>query len=204
MQKKEIIDITNKLYKLTILFPKKEPLRYKMREVGNRVLEDIITLEVFHNPIPGDDFLPVDNSKAKEGIFNLKTNLDIIISYFEVAKYQNWVSYFDVLEVQEKYDKIKDNLFKSLLLKIEEKNKQKTIVKQSVRVVKKEDKKDLDSRKKKIIDFLRQRKQAQVWEIKELLPDVSKRTLRRDFEYLLKQGLVQRIGERNETFYRLS
>ena len=204
MQKQEIIDITNKLYKLTILFPKKEPLRYKMREVGDRILENIIILEVFHNPIPGDNFLPVDNSKTKERIFELKTNLDIIISYFEVAKYQNWVSYFDVLEVEEKYDKIKDNLLKSLFSKLEEKKKKKTIVKQSVKVVKKEEKKDLDSRKKKIMDFLREKKQAQVWEVKELLPDVSKRTLRRDFEYLLKVGLVQRIGERNETFYRLS
>jgi len=35
------------------------------------------------------------------------------------------------------------------------------------------------------------------------LPNVSKRTLRRDFEFLLKQGIVERIGERNETFYKI-
>ncbi len=39
--------------------------------------------------------------------------------------------------------------------------------------------------------------------MKQVFPEVSKRTLRRDFENLLKQGIIERIGEKNDTFYQL-
>jgi len=53
------------------------------------------------------------------------------------------------------------------------------------------------------MDFIKENGRAQVWQIKEILPEVSKRTLRRDFETLLEQGILERIGERNNTFYQL-
>ncbi len=39
--------------------------------------------------------------------------------------------------------------------------------------------------------------------MKQVFPEVSKRTLRRDFENLLKQGIIEKIGEKNDTFYQL-
>ncbi len=198
MDKKDIIELTNKLYKITLFFPKKEPLRYKIREIGNRVLEGITALEVFHTPIQEDNFLAVDNLESKNLIFNLKKDIDIILSYFEVVKYQNWISYFEVLEIQDKYDKIKSNLQDEL-------NRIQPAQTESLfKPIKVEKNKELDERKQKILTLLKEKDQLQVWQVKEFLPDVSKRTLRRDFEYLLKQGLVQRIGERNNTFYKLS
>jgi len=158
-----LIELTNKVYKLTLLFPKKEPLRYKIREVA-------------------DDILAY-NSSAKK----LQENLSILKKYFEVAKWQNWVSYFDILEIEKKYDKIaiRDPV--------------------SVKLIRgrTSDIKDLDDRKEKILEILKEKERIQVWEVNEILSDVSKRTLRRDFEQLLKQGLVERIGERNNTFYQL-
>jgi len=50
---------------------------------------------------------------------------------------------------------------------------------------------------------LKEKDKVQVQEIKQIFPDVSKRTIRRDFVQLLKQGLVEKIGERNNTFYKL-
>jgi Fic family protein len=32
---------------------------------------------------------------------------------------------------------------------------------------------------------------------------VTKRTLRRDFEKMLKEGIIERLGERNNTFYQI-
>ncbi len=60
-----------------------------------------------------------------------------------------------------------------------------------------------EDRQDKILEFLRQRGRAQVGELQQIFPDISKRTLRRDFEFLLKQGIVQRIGEKSSTFYQL-
>ena len=168
MDKDNLVELTNKVYKLTLLFPKKEPLRYKIREVADDIL--------------------VCNSSSKK----LQENLGILEKYFEVAKWQNWVSYFDILEIQKKYDKIKSDLLET--------------VEKSALAVKRDESvfvKDLDNRKEKILEILKEKERIQVWEVNKILSDVSKRTLRRDFEQLLKQGLVERIGEKNNTFYQL-
>jgi DNA-binding transcriptional ArsR family regulator len=168
MDKNNLVELTNKVYKLTLLFPKKEPLRYKIREVA-------------------DDILAYNSSSKK-----LQENLGILKKYFEVAKWQNWVSYFDILEIEKKYDKIESDLLETV-------EKPAFPVKRGESVFVK----DLDNRKEKILEILKEKERIQVWEVNEILSDVSKRTLRRDFEQLLKQGLVERIGERNNTFYQL-
>ena len=194
MDKENLIELTNKLYKLTLLFPKKEPLRYKVRDVADEILANLVAREVFHSPNPGETMV-VDNSKQKDLIFEIKKDLAVLKSYFEVVKWQNWVSYFDVLEIEEKYDKIECKVDRGpasvagpKIAKINEGQSFDRI---------------LDSRKEKILRILKEKEKIQVGELKELLPDVSKRTLRRDFDQLLKQGLVERIGERNNTFYCL-
>lgn len=168
MDKNNLIELTNKVYKLTLLFPKKEPLRYKIREVA-------------------DDILAYNSGSKK-----LQENLGVLKKYFEVAKWQNWVSYFDILEIEKKYDKIESDLLETV-------EKPVFPVKRGESVFVK----DLDSRKEKILQILKEKERIQVWEVNEILSDVSKRTLRRDFEQLLKQGLVERIGEKNNTFYQL-
>jgi len=167
MDKNNLIELTNKVYKLTLLFPKKEPLRYKIREVA-------------------DDILACNSSSKK-----LQENLSILKKYFEVAKYQNWVSYFDILEIEKKYDRIAVRDPVSVELSVKKANGDRVSG-------------ALDTRKERILEILKEKERIQVWQVNEILSDVSKRTLRRDFEQLLKQGLVQRIGERNNTFYQLS
>lgn len=153
MDKDFLIELTNGLYRLTLLFPKKEPLRYKMRELADDILA---------KPIEKD--------------------LEILESFFEVAKAQNWVSPSDILEIQKEYSKIREELKKS--------DGNRTPI-------------NLGDRQETILKILKEKGQAQVWEIQKIFPEVTKRTLRRDFESLLNQGLIERIGERNETFYQL-
>lgn len=155
MDKEELIELTNKLYKQTLLFPKKEPLRYKMREVADDILA-----------------------------FGREKDLEILKSYFKLAKLQNWVSYFDLLEIEEEYDRIKKDLPK--------------VVRGPFSGTEK-----LDDRKERILAILKEREKIQVGEVQKVLPEVSKRTLRRDFEFLLKQGIVERMGDKNDTFYKI-
>jgi predicted HTH transcriptional regulator len=60
------------------------------------------------------------------------------------------------------------------------------------------------SRQEKILTFLKEKERLQVKDLKNVFPEISKRTLRRDFEQLLKKGLVVRMGEKNNTFYQVS
>jgi DeoR/GlpR family transcriptional regulator of sugar metabolism len=61
----------------------------------------------------------------------------------------------------------------------------------------------MNERQKKILEILKEKGKIQVGQIKEFFPNVSKRTLRRDFQSLVKKGIIERIGEKNKTFYQL-
>lgn len=169
MDRNFLIQLTNNLYRLTLFFPKKEPLRYKMRDLAT-------------------DILAKPNEK----------DLDVLHSYFEVALSQNWVSPSDILAIKEEYDNLKGEL-----KEVKEEKKSVSVAleikPQTVPVLNNHN----PDRKERILDFLKQNGKVQVWQVKQLMPDVSKRTLRRDFEYMLEQGLVERIGERNDTFYKM-
>jgi hypothetical protein len=201
MDKKALVELTNKVYRLTILFPKKEPLRYKIREAADDILANYVSWEVFNESSSG--FIKVSKIEDKKDlVFALKNDLEIIKSYFNIAKWQNWVSYFDILEVEEKYDSIDINNEEIILIsdlpKISE-----VLPIQNIEEENQRKKSSFDDRKGKIIEILGQKEKVQVWEVNEVFPDISKRTIRRDFVELLKLGLIERIGERSETFYRL-
>ena len=170
MTKQDFIKLTQNLYRLTLLFPKKEPLRYKMREIANNILL---------NP-DEDDF-------------------ETLNCFLEVAKTQNWVSPFNVLEIQEEYDKLRQDLFQ-----IRSAVEKPAVLKADVNnLVNNLNNIKISDRQKKILQILKNKEKVQVWQAKEMFPEITKRTLRRDFESLLNQGLIKRIGKRNETFYEL-
>lgn len=215
MNKDKLIELTNKIYRMTLLFPKKEPLRYKMREVADDVLANFVSWEALRDFNPGN-FAADWEKRYKDSVFLVAKDLEILKSYFEVTKWQNWLSYFDVLELEEEYDKIKGNFKREIEdLKKEEKNLKMEPLLKIVKTAQEtaqdpisdtnnnENQNSLDPRKERILKILKEKGRAQVWEIKKILAEVSKRTLRRDFDQLLKLGLVERIGERNDTFYKL-
>jgi len=175
MNKEFLIQLTNKIYRLTLLFPKKEPLRYKMREVAA-------------------SFLTNPN----------KEELETLNSLFEVALAQNWVSPSELLMVKEEYFGLT-----STLNAIEQSPQQtlpvlaKEEIENSQIQIQPQIQSDLPERQVKILDFLKENGRAQVWQLKEVMPEVTKRTLRRDFEHLLGIGEIERVGERNNTFYQL-
>lgn len=169
--KEYLIQLTNNLYRLTLLFPKKEPLRYKMRELA-------------------DGILTKPNEK----------DLDVLDSFFEVALVQNWVSAPDILAVQREYDNLREELKKGSRDQKKENPVPIKVYPKAIPVLLVRHNSD---RQEKIMEFLKENGKAQVWQIKQVLSGVSKRTLRRDFEQMLKQGIIERMGERNNTFYQI-
>ena len=190
MERKDLIELTIKVYKITLFFPKKDPLRYKIRDVANRILENFIALK---NSNKEDFFI----------IAEIKKDIDVLDSYLEISKWQNWVSYFDILNLKNEYVKIKNSFSEIDIVK--NSKEIKIPIEQSFHQEPKEDlkKKKLNIRQEKILDILKTKEMIQVWEVNRILPDVSKRTLRRDFEQLLKEGSVERIGAKNQTYYKL-
>lgn len=209
MDKDFFTQTTTDLYRLTLLFPKKEPLRYKMREVADEVLANSLRLtvkqELLRNNPEGES---ISNSEI---IKNLLENLEIFTGFFEVVKAQNWVKADEVLAMQGKYDKLKEEILifsqqeeatlanKKLPLNFD----QPAITERAEAGVFTSIQEKINSRQQRILEILKDKEKTQVWEVKKVFPDVTKRTLRRDFEYLLKQELIERMGEKNNTFYQI-
>jgi len=187
MDKEEILKLTDQLYKLTLFFPKKEPLRYKMREIGDEILELILAQSNF----------------SSEELSKLNSKLEILDGFFEIARRQNWVKSADILTLQREYQNLKIKITPAPLPLF---SFQKPKENQNLISSKKENEQispGAEARQKKILEILKEKGTAQVWEMKKFFPGVSKRTLRRDFSALLRKGLVERVGEKNITFYRL-
>lgn len=184
MDREYLIAITNEAYHITLLFPKKDPLRYKVREVANEVMADLLTM--------------FKDKPTNILIDRVEKNCILMDSFLEVAKKQEWVDKGSINDVQEGYKVIGEEVVKL---------KPRMVIQENKRIEKEKPSKpstSLNSRQKKILDILKEKNSAQVKDIQEVFPDTTKRTLRRDFEALLASELVERVGERSETFYRLA
>jgi len=213
MNKEFLIRLTNNLYQITLLFPKKEPLRYKMREIADEILSDFISYSYFCSQGPEN---PQKSNKYENQAIagNLYRLLEVMNGFFAIADVQNWVSSQKLLSVWEEYSKIKEytkelnkkSSFSPLLPVNQEKEEDSEIVAPKVHIEKTREEPVArnSSRQEKILEFLKENGKAQVGEFKTIFPEVTKRTLRRDFRFLLKQGIIERIGERNETYYQIS
>ena len=192
MNKKDLVQLTNNLYLLTSLFPKKEPLRFQTRELANEILKSSISI------------LDVNLNKPKNLVLEIEKNLEALDSFFEVAKTQNWISISEILKVQQEYSKVKENLKKFSEIKSHsetESPKDLLVVQKDIpRII---PDRPIPARQEKILEILKEKEKLQVKDLKEIFPQVSKRTFRRDFEQLTRKRLVMRVGERNDTFYQL-
>jgi len=189
MDKNFLIQLTSNLYRLTLLFPKKEPLRYKMRELTVEILEDFVELES-------------SNQSAKIAHEILK-NIKVLDNFFEVAKNQNWVDSSELFQIQKEYSNIQGTL--EGFYKAEKIQQLKDNIFPAVERLKNQAsvQRELNGRQEKILEILKEKGRAQVWELNKIFPELSKRTLRRDVEQLYKEGLIERRGEKNATFYEL-
>jgi len=176
MDRDYLIKLTLAVYKVTNVFPDKEPLKFLIREKANQILADFIL-------------------KSKEK--NIQENIDVLNGYFEIAGKQNWVDGLNFLVLKREYNEVEG--------KLEDKtDKKEKINKKTLKPSNSHpDPILLNNRCEKILDVLKEKEKAQIWEFKKVFPEVTKRTLRRDFEFLLKQGLVTRAGENNNVYYML-
>ena len=208
MDKGEILQATNKLYKLTLLFPKKEPLRYKMREAGINLLVDIISLNRggFSNP-------------ARDLNLAIQEEFEILKHFFTLAKEQKWVKDEALLELEKEYERIKEGLIlerEAPPPKTPPLSKQ-AFIERKTQVIKKplgaepkvslpplglEKRADieLDDRQKKVLKILQEKKELQIGQLSKHFPEISRRTLLRDLEKLSQLGFVSREGDGRGVF----
>ena len=187
MDKDYLIKLTLAVYRVTELFPVREPLRIDIRKRANRILADSVLI-FSQNPV---NLAKEQKNKVFEQILG---NIEVLQGYFEVAQAQKWLEEANFLVLKREYAKMGQEISKKPPKKQNKPFKQST--EDSPLSVGNE-------RCGRILEVLRQKEKAQIWEFKKIFPQVTKRTLRRDFGYLLTRGLVERIGDGKWTFYKL-
>ena len=179
-----ILALTLALYRVSERIPQEEPLRKKIREKANEILELVFSIN------PSVDF----EKKAK-----IKEEIRVLGVFFKVASEQNWVNPKNFKILLEEYKKIY-NLINELDDKklIQEKP---TISKKLKKPVQEGRSNNLlpSERQKRILELIYQNRRVSLEELRLKFSDISQRTLRRDLEKLIKERKIvrKRLGKKD-------
>ena len=201
------IKITNAAYKVLDFFPDSDPLKNKAKEKVLAILENLTLIS------DASGWVSLKKEKASA---QLMDDIKVLESYLKLGKYQGWIDNVNFLIITKEYNQIKSEV-----------NPPRGLVRQSLEIALTPDKEDekllqepapkitttpkinqvdqgYSQRQRKILEILKERGKVQVSGIIKELPNITKRTIRRDLDDLLKRGEIMRIGEFNQVFYVIS
>jgi len=199
----DFVKITNAAYKLLDFFPDGDPLKNKAKEKALAILENLTLVS---------DASGWVSLKKEKAAAELLDDIEVLETYLKLGKYQGWIDNMNFLILTKEYDKIKSQI-----------NPPKGFIRQNLEIIpscptsdvsdvgqlaskeRKEPSLPQNSvRQRKILDILSKREKTQVSDIIKELPNITKRTIRRDLDDLLKKGKIMRFGEWNQVFYQIS
>ena len=222
VQKKQTsngVKLTNTVYKILEFFPESDPLKNRAKDKALTIMEHLILL----NETSGWASFQKEKNKAQ-----LLEDIDVLLGYLWIGKSQGWLNSVNCLIIANEYEKIRKEIAPIIMpiieptqklpgidlyptIKTEEKVEEKNI--QELIDDKKEDFSSQDvkegygeitARQEKIIEFLSKNEKAQVMDLQTILPDITKRTIRRDLDELLQLGKIVRLGDFNQVFYKIN
>lgn len=191
MKRSYFITLTLLLHQSTEDFPNEALLQLKIRSLANEILAGLILIDL-ENP----QALEQEKQKFSSQVSQNIKDLD---EYLTLARSKNLLERDNFLFIRQEYSKVKDEA-ERLMGKSEA---QEASGLPRTKDIKERKESSLKTRQKKILKILAREQSAQVSDLQKFFPKISKRTLRRDLDDLLKQGLVVRIGQWNEVFYKL-
>ena len=100
MDKNYILQLTLGLYKVTELFPEREPLRYKIREKADDIYAGIATSNF------------CENRNNCEAILN---DLSVLNAFLELARMHNWANERNFVVLSQGYLALEEEIQKKLL-----------------------------------------------------------------------------------------
>ena len=179
------IKIINATYKLLDFFPEGDPLKNKAKEKTLLIMEKLA---------------------AALADSTLDDDIGMLQYYLELARAQGWIHDINFLIVKKEWELIKKQIPNSQF-PIPNKNLDDKKLKTNEIFSPKVRPKGITSenysdRQEKILKILNRKKKVQVQDIIKEMPNVTKRTIRRDLDDLLKKGKITRMGEFNQVVYQ--
>ena len=200
MERNNFIKLTNAVYKVLEYLPESDPLKNRAKEKALLIMDNLNLIFGNNEWVQIKNCLPGIREKAALEVLE---NTDILLNYLELAKGQGWINGLSLLIIQNEYEKIKRELEPDVVNGgIAE--KPEPAILQEVSPPLSLSEKGLSERQRKILSFLEQKGKGQVSDLMSVLNNVTKRTIRRDIDELLKSGKVSRMGEFNQIFYTVN
>ncbi len=201
MDREFLLKLVFATVKIANLLPE-ENIRQRIKDAAFHIAEDLLLF--FAN----DLVLPERKRFIHE---RLTSQLSLLQEQFSRAKAQRWIDPANFLVLEREYSKIQRDFQAAPLLfqkeqSLEEGGNDLLLSKEEIQQPEYEKEREgpvVSERQTKILNVLRNRSSTQVWELQKVLPEVTKRTLRRDLDDLLRMNLIERQGEWNAVSYRL-
>lgn len=198
--KEKVLKLTNAVYKLLEFFPESDPIKNRAKDKALEIMESFVSV------YETNGWASLQREKAKAIILE---DIDILLGYFWIAKSQGWLNSVNYLILSNNYENIKKSIsLDADKLIVAQKSTQiapEPVLDKNAGAGKNPDPISVkfSSRQNKIIEFLEKNKKAQVMDLQAMLKNITKRTIRRDLDELLRAGKIAREGEFNGIFYKI-
>ena len=197
----KFLKLTNTVYKVLEFFPESDPLKNRAKDKALVIMDSLVLIN------DNSGWASFQKEKVK---VQLLEDIDSLLGYLWIAKAQGWLNSINYLIISGEYEKVKKDI-KPIVIEFTQKlpfeNNNPEPIHAPKSVVNSTEPKtpvfSLSSRQDKILDFIRKNSKAQVMDLRTVLPNVTKRTIRRDLDELLSSGKVTRMGEFNQVFYTI-
>jgi len=187
------VKLTNAVYKVLEFFPEADPLKNRAKDKA-LVIMDNLSL-VFGTK----GWASMQKESAKHW---LSGDIDLLLSYLKIGEKQGWLSPINYIIISNEYEKLKKEIgpAKEIIShQPAQTHPEPVLLANGERFSV-----NFSDRQKKILKFLEEKEKAQVMDLQTVLPDITKRTIRRDLDELLKMGKITRIGEWSQVVYKIA
>jgi hypothetical protein len=201
----DFIKITQTAYRLIDFFPDNDPLKNKAKEKVLAIMENLMLM------YGTKGWISLQTEKAAAQLID---DICMLENYLKIANYQKWIDNINFLIIVKEYQALKGAIRppkpivrQALVIASgahnnKEVSGEKALKSETILLPKARE--NLSERQEKILHIMGGREKTQVADIIKQLPNITKRTIRRDLDDLLKRGRVARIGEWNQVFYQIT
>ncbi len=224
----KFVKITSAVYKILDFLPDEDPLKNRAKEKALAILENLTLISDAGGWVSLKAYLSPNREKAS---VQLLDDIKVLENYLKIGKHQGWIDSINFLIITKEYNNIKSgiNLPKGLIKqsieiaykvvptlsgiqdniktkedkKIIDEKKEPNINNKFIDIEKYSERPASAGRQEKILQILAEKEKAQVSDLIKELPNITKRTVRRDLGDLLKKGKIIRVGEWNQVFYKI-
>lgn len=191
------VKIANAAYRVLGLFPNGDPLKNKAKEKVLAILENLALISDVKGRPARSSHAGGASFKKEKTSAQLLEDIEVLKTYLRLAKHLGFIDNVNFLILCREYDNIKRAMVPPVKLQFRPPVENYQLKRENNASP------NALARQEKILKMLAEKGQAQVSDIIKEIPDVTKRTIRRDLDELLKKGRVSRVGQFNQVFYRI-